>query len=81
MSTTNDLRRIDPPTTDVVDVIGEWYLMDGTTVECIDLTDDERAVLADDWGATYTVPTSHLDQEIPRVRCRNDPRPPSSPVK
>lgn len=73
------VERIEAETTTVSNLIGEWFLLEdveGTTVECTDVLEKERAVLHDEFGTKYIVPLSYLCSAIPRVRGRNDPRPP-----
>ena len=65
---------------EVNEPLGEWFLIedgDGTLVECTEVTDDNRAVLHDEFGTEYIVPRSYLGQQIPRVRGRKDARPPT----
>jgi len=73
------VERIEAESTDV-EPIGEWYLLEdgeGTIVQCTDTLENKRAVLHEDFGTKYVVPLSFLGTSIPRVRGRNDARPPT----
>ena len=63
-----------------VDPIGEWFLIEdgeGTIVEYTDTIENKRAVLHDDFGTEYIVPTAYIGDQISRVNGRTDPRPPT----